>query len=165
MVKKQDIEHFNPEKYYPPFDAAKTIVIDGKEVKLLECETDTSYLNEPPHDLTELSLLSPFDHLISDALSYNVSLQLVDKIRPSWPMRIVEWVMIPDLLKDAIKRQKETEKYLSDSLTASPERRAALIRVSRLISDVRLSMMSPDAQETIRKAFALMTSTHAHRDW
>ncbi len=164
MVKKQDIEHFNPEKYYPPFYAAKTIVIDGKEVKLLENETDISYLNTPPDDLTELSLLSPFDHLISDALSYNVSLQLVDKMRPRWPMRIVEWVIIPDVLKDAMKRQKETEQYLSESLTSSPERRAALIRVSRLINDVRLSMMSPDAQKTVRKAFTLMTSTHPNHE-
>lgn len=159
MRQKTEIEHFDPEKPYPPFDPNLTICIDSKEVKLLASAIDTSYLHTPPDDLKELSLLTPFDHHIADAVTYNTALQFVNIMRPRWPMRIVEWVMMPDLLINANKRQKDTEQYLSESLTASPERRAALIRVSRLISNDRLSMMSPDAHETIRKALAQIAST------
>lgn len=154
MGNKPDIEHFNPDKHYPPFDPAKTIVVDGKELRYLVNETDISYLYPPPDVLVDLSLITPFDHRIRDALSYNSALQLLDRMRPRWPLRLMEWLVIPDTLIDAKKRQKETEKYLSDSLTASTERRTALIRVARCLSHNQISQLSSYAQKTIREIHA-----------
>ena len=78
MDKLNNIQHFELQKDYPPFDQNRTTVIDGEKIKYLENETDTFYLKNPPflflesetgicdlqnqsNNLDDLILLTPFD--------------------------------------------------------------------------------------------------------
>ncbi len=149
---------FNPDAEYPLFDKNATENIDGKKITLLASPLDTAYLHDVPEKLVNLSTLSPDDHRIRDAITHNIALQLVEALRPGWPYRVMEWLVIPDLIRKTRKERLITEKYLAESLSASPERKAALFRVARALSSQRISHMSQDAQNTVSNVLQQMTS-------
>lgn len=156
-------EPFNPEAEYPPFDKDATENIDGKNMALLVSPLDTTYLHDVPEKLANLSALAPDDHRIRDAVTHNIVLQLLEAVRPGWPLRVMEWLVIPDQILLARKERLLTEKYLAESLSASPERKAALFRVVRTLSAKRISLMSKGAQKAVSHALQQMTSA-SHSD-
>ncbi|MEQ0217818.1 hypothetical protein ABLV18_26990 [Klebsiella sp. CN_Kp114] len=149
---------FNPAAEYPPFDKNATENIDGKNIALLASPLATAYLHDVPEKLINLTTLTPDDHRLRDAITHNIALQLVEALRPSWPLRGMEWLVIPDLIRKTRKERLITEKYLAESLSASPERKAALFRVIRALSTQRFSHMSKNAQNTVSKVLQQMTS-------
>ncbi|HBQ2852495.1 hypothetical protein H8M21_23575 [Klebsiella pneumoniae] len=151
-------EPFNPDAEYPPFDKNATEDIDGKKIKLLASPLDTAYLYDVPEKMINLSTLSPDDHRIRDAITHNIALKLVETLRPGWPHRVIEWLVIPDIIRRTRKELLITETYLAESLSASPERKAALFRVVRALSPQRISHMSQDAQNTVYNVLQQMAS-------
>lgn len=150
---------FDPDKDYPAFDKDATEIINGKNITLIGTLLDTSYLNPVPENLVNLSVVSPYDHRIQDAVTHNIALQLLESLRPRWPLRIIEWVLMPDQMLKTRKEHRLTERYLGDSLSASPERKAALFRVVSSLSPKRINLMSLDAQNIVNTALFQMTSS------
>lgn len=150
---------FNPDTKYPEFDKNATENIDGKNVTFLTSLLDHVYKRDIPKTLVNFSTLSPYDHHIRNAVSHNVALQLVGAFRPSWPLRVIEWLVIPDLIIQTCKEKLLTERYLAESLSAPAERKSAFFRVVNTLSSEQIAHMSKDAQNTIFKALQLMYST------
>lgn len=154
-------EPFNPYAVYPSFDENATESINGENVILLKSLLDDSYQHEVPDLLINLSVLAPDDHRLRDAITHNIALQLLESLRPGWPLRVLEWLVMPDLLLSSRKELRLTEKYLAESLNGSPGRKAALSRVIRALPLKRIALMSKDAQITAYNILSQSTSTPA----
>lgn len=149
---------FDPDAEYPPFDKNATENIGGKSLPLIASLLDTTYLHRVPDKLVNLSTLSPYDHHIREAIVHNIALQLLETLRPGWPLRIMVWLVMPDQMLQTRTERQLTEKYLADSLLTSPERKAALFRVISEYPPDRIALMSKDAQNTVFNVLQQMTS-------
>lgn len=138
---------FNPLAVYPPYDNSATEVIGDKQVSFIYSLLDTRYQNEVPESLNNLSVLAPDDHLIRDAITHNIAIELLVHLRPRGPLLWLEYILMPDHFLKLRKEKIETEKFLKNSLNGTKERKAALARVINSLPFERINLLSQPARD------------------
>lgn len=140
---------FDKNHHYPDFDENARMIIGGENIYLIKHPLDLAYSNPLPEKIEDLSLLTPADHLLLNAMHIHLALALVDQMRPKWPLKLVEWITMPDILLKARKNIRATEDCIITHCYGTPEQRAAASRVMCNRDVVVLKMMSKRAQEAV----------------
>lgn len=151
-ISPKELEYFDPNAIYPEFDENARMEIDGKPVALINSLLDEMYAYPVPDKLENLALLPPSDNLLQEAFTCNTALMLVEKMRPSWPLSLMEWLTMPDLLIRAKREICATEQVITAHSLGTDEQKASLRRVAFSRNPTQLHYLSKKARKAVMAA-------------